>query len=796
MEKYTLSLAGSSASLKWKAVRLTWDDFVKRLGTPVITNETMREFDRLDKPAKSSLKDVGGFMAGELSGAQRLKKAVMSRSMITLDVDFGDDLFPFDFADRFPGVTAAIYTTRSDRPGSRRYRLIMPFKEEVTDVTMYEAAARKVAELLGIDLFDKTTFQPERMMYWQSLSKDQTGLFEVFEGEPISAEYLIGLYGDNEEWRDVRKWAFHSEIERDTRAVINKEMAKDPRDKEGLVGAFCRSYTIPEAIEKYLSDVYTEVDNGRYTYALGSGAAGLVVYDDVLCFSHHSTDPIGDGHAYNAYDLVRVHKFGHLGKEDSTREMNKLICADKECVKDMVAVDDDLADFEEYTDEVKSDAQTAADLVWDLDRKGDKLCTVRNFVNAFKCDPLLNDLLAYDLFLDTIVYTRTPFFSKDIKKGDMLDDTAVAIIRGRIEDLHGIYNDSKLTDALEKVCSENAFHPIKKYLEAQRWDGVKRIDNFLVDYMGAEPSIYVSEAFRKMLVAAVTRVYEPGCKFDTALVMYSGQGAGKSTLIQSLSKGWFNDSLTDVSGQKAYEAIQHAWIVELAELSALRRSDVEATKNFISKREDTYRSAYARRVKTHRRQCVFFGSTNDDEFLKDKTGNRRFFPIEVCVNKNTHKLFEKSFEAVVDQLWAEAMELYMLGESLVLSDEAEAIANEGREEFTEESPLVGIIENYVDKLFPADYEERTEQQRADFLSGSLEEVGTVQKNEFCLMELWVNALGRRKEDYSSAKGRELAAAMRQLGGWYKGKLNRTKLYGRQVVYIRKGSEESEKLLSL
>jgi predicted P-loop ATPase len=238
-----------------------------------------------------------------------------------------------------------------------------------------------------------------------------------------------------------------------------------------------------------------------------------------------------------------------------------------------------------------------------------------------------------------------------------------------------------------------------------------------------------------MLVAAVTRVYEPGRKFDTALVMYSGQGAGKSTLIQSLSKGWFNDSLTDVSGQKAYEAIQHAWIVELAELSALRRSDVEATKNFISKREDTYRSAYARRVKTHRRQCVFFGSTNDDEFLKDKTGNRRFFPIEVRANKNTHKLFEKSFEAVVDQLWAEAMELYMLGESLVLSDEAEAIANEGREEFTEGNPLVGIIENYVDRLFPADYEDRTEQQRADFLAGSLEEEGTVQKNTFCLMEL-------------------------------------------------------------
>lgn len=791
MGKYTLSLAGSSSSLKWKTKRLTWEEFLERLGTPVITNETVREFDKLDKPAKSSLKDVGGFMAGELSGSQRLKKAVMSRSMITLDVDFADDLFPFDFVDRFPGYAAVIYTTRSDRPGARRYRLILPLKNEVTDVTMYEAAARKVAELLGIDLFDKTTFQAERMMYWQSLSKDQTGLFEVFEGEPIDAEYLIGLYGDKEEWRDVRNWAFHSETERDTRAIVSKEMAKDPRDKEGLVGAFCRTYTIQEAISKYLPNVYTETENGRYTYALGSGAAGLVVYDDVLCFSHHSTDPVGDGHAYNAYDLVRVHKFGHLGKEESVKEMNRLVCANKQCVKDMVTLDADLSDFDAYDEEVKNEAEEAADLVWDLDRKGSKMCTVRNFINAFKCDPLLNDLLAYDLFLDTIVYTRTPFFSSDIKKGDMLDDTAVAIFRERIETMHGIYSDGKLTDAIENISLKNSFHPVKKYLEAQRWDGVKRIDNFLVDYMGAKPSIYVSEAFRKMLVAAVTRIYEPGRKFDTALVMYSGQGAGKSTLIQALSKGWFNDSLTDVSGQKAYEAIQHAWIVELAELSALRRSDVEATKNFISKREDTYRSAYARRVKTHRRQCVFFGSTNDDEFLKDKTGNRRFFPIEVCANKNTHKLFERSFDKVVDQLWAEAMELYMCGESLILSEEAEAIANEGREEFTEESPLLGIIENYVNTLFPEDYEERTEQQRADFLAGSLDEVGTVQKNTFCLMELWVEAMGRRKDEYTSGKGRELSIAMRQLKGWRKGKLKRTKLYGTQVIYTRIGNYDTD-----
>lgn len=786
MEKYIISVAGSSASIRWKGLRITWGDFVKKLATPVRTTETVKEYDRLSKPEKSSLKDVGGYMAGELSGARRLKGAVISRSMITLDVDYGDDFFAMEFESRFPGVAAVVYGTRSDRPNARRFRLVVPLAEEITDVAAYEAASRKMAELLGIEIFDPTTFQPERMMYWQSGSKDQELYFEELKGEPIDAETLLSKY---EDWRDVRQWAFHSETEKNTRAVVAKAMAQNPRDKEGLVGAFCRTYGIADAISTYLPDVYEYAGNDRYTYTLGTSAAGLVVYDDLFCFSHHSTDPIADGHAYNAFDLVRVHKFGHLGKEESTKEMNRLVCADKECVKDMVAVDD-LSDFDDYGDEVKSeDATDATDLVWDLDRKGDKLCTVNNFVNAFKSDALLNGLLAYDQFRDTIVYTRTPYFNKDLKRGDLLDDTAVSIIRGRIEAMHGIYNDAKMSDAMERVCNDIAFHPVKKYLEGLVWDGVPRIDTFMSEYMGADRNIYTAETFRKMLVAAVTRIYEPGRKFDTALVMFSKQGAGKSTLIQSLSKGWFNDSLTDVSGQKAYEAIQFSWIVELAELSALRKSDVESVKNFISKREDTYRSAYARRVKTHRRQCVFFGSTNDDEFLKDATGNRRFFPVVVRANKNTHKLFEPEFEQVIDNLWAEAMELYMSGESLILSQEAEKIADQKRDEFTEKSPITGIIEDYLDRLYPEDYENRTIDQRLDFLAGSLGEEGTVRKNDFCLLELWVEALGRRREEYTVSKGREISTAIKFLKGWERGKQGRKNIYGSQIIYRRTGTED-------
>lgn len=790
MDKYTLSVAGSSASLKWTTVKYTWSDFLERLNRDIRSTETMRDFDRLDRTARANLKDVGGYMAGELSGARRLKSAVLSRSMITLDVDYADSLFPAEFDTRFPGVAAVIYNTRSDREKSRRFRVVIPFAEEVQDAAQYEAAARKIAELLGIDLFDPTTFQAERMMYWQSLSSDQPKVFEVFEGEPISAKYLLSLYGNNEEWRDIRNWAFKSDQEKETRAIVGKAMAQNPKEKAGLAGAFCRAYSVPAAIEKYLSDVYEIAPgNDRYTYKAGHSVGGMIVFDDLFCFSYHSTDPIADGHAYNAYDLVRVHKFGHLGKEDSTKEMNKLVCADKECVKDMVTPDADLDDFDDYGDAVKSDsAEEVTELVWDLDGKGNKQVTVNNFVNAFKSDPLLNGLLAYDMLKETIVFTRPSFTAKGSKKGDLVSDTDISIIKGRIERMHGIYNDAKLNDAIEQVSSDNAFHPIKLYLESLTWDGVPRIDSFLVDYMGAEDNAYTREAFRKMLLAAVTRIYEPGRKFDTALVFYSEQGVGKSTLIQRLSKGWFNDSLTNLSGKESYEAIQFAWLVELAELSALRKSDVEAVKNFISKREDTYRGAYARRVKTHKRQCVFFGSTNDDEFLKDATGNRRFFPVAVKRTRKSRIIFEPEFDAVVDQLWAEAMEGYMLGECLTLSDEAETIAGGTREEFTERTPIQGLIEEYLDRLFPADYEDRFLAQRLDFLNGDLGEEGTEPKNSFSLIELWTEALGRRKDEYTVVKARELSNAVKALKGWKRDKQARQKIYGPQVIYRRAGAD--------
>lgn len=787
LEKYSISVAGSSKSTNWKRKTYTWDALAGELSKPkMIGSETMREFDRLAKSEKAIRKDVGGFVGGTLAGGRRSKNSVTGRSLITLDVDYGEDDFFFDFTMKF-SCAAVIYGTRSDRPGKRRFRLIIPMDREIDNREEYEAASRKVAEIMGIELFDPTTFQAERLMYWGSVSKDQEFYFERQDGEALNVDELLDMYGDDDAWKDVRLWAFTDNEELTIRSSVSE--AGEPTSKPGMIGAFCQVYTVQEAIEKYLSDVYEECSCDRYTYKGGSSAAGMIVYDDKFAYSHHSTDPIGDGHVYNAYDLVRIHLFGHLGKEESEHAMAKLVQEDESCLRELVAAKDCLDDFDDVSDESVEETEEVLD--WDLDSKGRKEVTIRNFVNAFRTDPLLNNLLAYDQFRGVIVYTRKPFFDSSKDKGDIFDDTAESIIRNRIETAHRIYSTGKMCDAIEYVANKNGFHPIKTYLDSLVWDGKPRVDMFLQTYMGAEDSIYTREAFRKMLVAAVARIYEPGTKFDTALIMVSHQGAGKSTLVQRLSKGWFNDSMTSMEGTKAYESIQNAWLVELAELSAVKKSDIEVMKNFLSKREDTYRAAYAKRIKTHKRQCVFFGSTNEDEFLKDQTGNRRFFPVAVKWNSNSHYLFEKSFEDTIDQLWAEAKELYDAGESLILSKTAESIANGIREEYTEVSSMHGLIERFVNLKFPKDWDDWVYADRRDFVDGlGVFEEGTEVRKEFCAFEVWCDGLGLPRKDFTTSKAREVAGSLKRLGFVRNGQRN-VNIYGRQSIYTRIISETEE-----
>ena len=304
--KVTISTGRYRKETKWKIKTVEWSKLVEKLSNTIRTSETQAEYRAATKDRKSEIKDVGGFVGGAVEGGRRVKGSVKKRSLLTLDLDFAQKNVWDDITMGFD-CAMCMYSTHSHTPDKPRYRLIIPLDREV-DADEYEAIARKVAESIGIDQFDDSTYQSERLMYWASTSKDGEFVFEEQKGKPLSADDILSEYRD---WRDISQWATSSRVGLTYRKMMRKK--GEPTERPGIVGTFCRAYTISEVIDKYLSDVYQPVanDEHRYTYMQGSSAGGLVVYEDKFAYSHHATDPAGE-QMCNAFDLVRIHLYGDM----------------------------------------------------------------------------------------------------------------------------------------------------------------------------------------------------------------------------------------------------------------------------------------------------------------------------------------------------------------------------------------------------------------------------------------------------------------------------------------------------
>ena len=287
-------------------------------------------------------------------------------------------------------------------------------------------------------------------------------------------------------------------------------------------------------------------------------------------------------------------------------------------------------------------------------------------------------------------------------------------------------------------------------------------------------------------MAAVARAFKPGCKFDYVIVLSGPQGIGKSTLLNALSRGWFCDSLQRVDTKDAYEQLRGSWIVELSELSATKKAESEAVKQFLSKREDRYRPAYGRRAQSFPRQCVFYGSTNEQFFLRDRTGNRRFWPLPVT--GVGPKDFMQITDEEIGQIWAEAYTLYQRGEKLYLNKEMEIEAIKMQQEAYEENPLTGIIQEYLDTLLPEGWKDMDIHERRDFLDTGVfdQKVGTEKRDRVCVMEIWCEALRKSPEAIRPMDSRELNAIMRSIEGWRPATTARFgKNYGIQRGFVRR-----------
>lgn len=776
----------SANSKSWKNEEILWSELATKLTTEYKTNETYAEFMRASKADQSKIKDIGGFVGGYLNNGRRKTENVLFRSVLTLDIDFAYKDFWWDFTMLY-GNAAVLHATHKSSENHPRYRLIMPLSRTVS-AEEYQAIARKVAGDLNIDIFDQSTFEVARLMFWPSNPKDIDFYSQLQDGPWLNADDVLNSYID---WHDTSEWPTAKYQTDEIKAAIKKQ--EDPTNKKGIVGVFCRTYTIQAVIEKFLSDVYEEAGDGRYTYIKGSTAAGLVIYDDIFAYSHHGTDPAG-GRLCNAFDLVRIHLFGHLdsGREKVESETKSYKAMEEFAAKDN-AVKHTIADerFAEakfdFAIEVPEDEEYDDSWIEQLEAnaKGEYNNSANNLNLILENDKMLKNAFKFNIF-DNKRYVTKSLPWRKIDGIQPLKDVDYSGIRNYIECIYGIVASQKVDDAIALEFERNTFHPIIDYLKSLNWDNTSRIDTLLIDYFGTEDNPYTRAAIRKMLCAAVARVFEPGVKFDLVLILVGEQETYKSTFIQKLGLNWFSDTFTTVQGKESFEQLQGAWIIEIAELSGLKKAEVETIKHFITKREDSFRPAYGRVVETYKRQCVFFGTTNSRDFLRDPTGNRRFIPIDVRAQYATKSVATDLTKDEIDQIWAEAYQLYLAKEPLYLVGDEDIIAKAEQRKHSEADERAGVIEEYLNRLLPNDWDDWDINKRRDYFTDPLVAKGEKVRDYVCVAEIWCECLGKSKSDMSRYNTREINDIMRAISGWqYMTSTKNFSQYGKQKYYMRK-----------
>lgn len=778
----------SRSSLKWKSEKMKWKDLAERLASPTVTNETVAEYAKMSKAAQGKQKDVGGFVGGYIpNNGRRVRGAVKERYLITLDADNPTEDFLFDLDLFLGGKEYVLYSTHSHTTEHPRYRIIVPVDRAMLP-DEFQAVSRRMADDIGIEMFDSSTHQAERLMYWPSCPKDAEYVYQHGEGDLVSVDAYLATYHD---WRDTSFWP----ISKKESAVRLSDAHKqgNPLEKKGLLGAFCRSYSISEAIAKFLPDVYTPTQvEGRYTYAAGSTVGGLVIYDnDTFAYSNHATDPVG-GKLVNAFDLVRLHKFGDLDKDDSLKITEQpsykamidfanedgaaAILLDKERMQDM-----------EFDDIEEEDVDFLSKLK--RTKYGIPESDVYNCLLILKHDPELKGKVGLDEFAHRLtVLGDLPWRTKN--RFLNWSDTDDACLRNYFATKYRIKGKGIIDDALQEVTQDNKFHPVRDYLQGVKWDGECRVDELFITYLGAEDTPYVRAATRKWLCGAVARVMRPGIKFDTAIVLYGSQGLGKSLILEKLGKGWFNNSLIDIKTKDTMEQMQGSWLIELGELAPTFKNENEIVKAFISRASDRFRSPYGRRTEEYPRQCVFAGSTNNLMFLKDRTGNRRFWPITGDKDRKTANSWDITDEEI-DQIWAEAFYYWSDGEALVLEGAVAEEAMRVQMSHTEGGELMGLIEEYLSMRLPADWENYELHERREYIReyDETEASRLLPRERVCPLEIWCELLEGDRKNLLNAKAREITDVLQAIPGWIPytngtGKVRFGKLYGPQRAFIR------------
>lgn len=771
---YPVAYAAKPNDAHWQPDTVTWDQILEWVAKPAKRKEcgnyilaTLEVTEKVHAGADGPCTDV-----------HRDNRSVSRRSaVLALDIDQPDTGFDVVVEMLLADYTYVMHTTHSSTPSEPRYRLLIQTDRDMAPDEYVEATAA-MAKRLGYDQFDTGSFQAARFMFKPATRKPEWYDTWINEGRPVEVEDLLAEYD-----RDLT----------DLPAPKPGKNKRDPYEIEGPVGAFNRVYEdLDDLIETY-NLPYEKLSDDRYTLQGSSAEAGFGPVSGAagLYYSHHANDP-AYGVTCSAFDLVRLHWFKEEDEgTDPKTPVNRLpsneamlgqATRDPRVVSEMFGAVTDAFGPIEGEDEDPADHSWRASL--SLTRQGRFQDTIGNWDLIRKHDRVFNMLYFNMLSMSPEVGGRLPW-REVTPLTRTFDGSDHAFLRDYIERTYQFRCSKEQVDHLViTAANTRPVSPIKDYLEALVWDGVERVETSLP---GAADTRYNRIVARKILAAAVARVYEPGLKWDHTLVLHGPEGIGKSTWIEKLAnvglpeRRTYHYTLGPLNSKDTLLAMHMSWIVVADEGHSLRKADNDAIKEFLTRNHDVFRMPYDRDTVVHPRQCVIWSTTNDDTFLRRQEGNRRFLMVR-CLERFD---IEGMTPDLVDQLWAEAVAMYKAGEQLYLTDAEARLASLERDPFLEEDSNMGVIENFLATPIPMDWWEKAPESRVAWLEDraqGFEKDGDNIVDRTCTRQLWHEALRQRipprRQDLL-----EISASLKALG-WVSSGHHRFPGYGTQTVFVR------------
>lgn len=789
-EQYPIAYADRPNDYHWKQKSITWAELARMVrGQPArrkdCGNYILATLDRTEK--------VHAGIPGRCIDVHRDNRSVLRRSAIlALDVDTPDEHFDVTVDLVLSGKAYLWHTTFSSTPAAPRYRLLVMVDRDMAP-DEYVAATTALASRLGEHQFDSGSFQAARYMFKPGASDRSLYEFGEGEGEPVEVDVLL------EEWdRDLSEAPMPAP----------SRFKRNPLEIEGVIGAFNREYVdLDDLIDAYALP-YTRVSEDRYSFIGSASEAGMgpVLGAPGLFFSHHSTDPAYE-QACSAFDLVRLHMFGdederakpgtpinrlpshELMLEVSTRDKRVVSRIFAEQTEDMEI--DPPASAGEDVGAVGSPAPTSS---WRsslrLTNRGKFIDNIQNWDLIRENDPVFS-VLRHNLMTEAVEVAGNWLpWRKVTGANRTFSGTDHIALRGYLERAYAFEpRTDKTRDMVLEKASRTPIVPVLDYLKSLAWDGVPRLETCLP---GAEHNRYNAMVARKVLTSAVARMFKPGLKWDHTLVLQGGEGLGKSLWIDRMAtvgqpgedRVVYSSSLGNIASKDTLLAAHRSWIVVADEGHSLRKADNDALKEFLTKTHDVFRVPYGVDTKNYPRRFVVWSTTNDSTFLQRQEGNRRFLVVR-CLERFDIQSMTPEW---VDQVWAEAVELYNRGEQTWLLDDEADVARSEREPFVEEDSVAGVIEEFLNTLVPEGWETRSPDARLQWLSdysAGFEKEGTHRVTSTCTHQIWYEVL-RNGRNRGSKPPRvellEIGKSLRALGWVAVGNQHFPGL-GSQTVYI-------------